>query len=77
MISHSGHSLFDELEHILSLMATKQNLPHLSMLTKNIHVLPDFHGNRSPLADPSLKGMVRYGYILSVMLIRYPDTFFW
>lgn len=27
-------------------------------LTKDLHVWPDFHGNRSPLADPDLKGMV-------------------
>lgn len=27
-------------------------------LTRDIHVWPDYHGNRSPLADPSLRGMV-------------------
>lgn len=27
-------------------------------LTHDLHVLPDFHGNRSPLADPTLRGMV-------------------
>lgn len=27
-------------------------------LTAEFHVLPDFHGNRSPHADPTLKGMV-------------------
>jgi FGGY-family pentulose kinase len=27
-------------------------------LTRGIHVLPDHHGNRSPRADPSLRGMV-------------------
>ncbi|HYO94532.1 MAG TPA: FGGY-family carbohydrate kinase [Polyangiaceae bacterium] len=27
-------------------------------LTRELHVLPDFHGNRSPLADPTLRGMV-------------------
>ncbi|GBR21322.1 FGGY-family carbohydrate kinase [Gluconobacter japonicus] len=26
--------------------------------TANLHVLPDFHGNRSPHADPDLKGVV-------------------
>jgi hypothetical protein len=28
------------------------------MLTKDLHIWPDYHGNRSPLADPDLKGMV-------------------
>lgn len=27
-------------------------------LTRGLHVLPDHHGNRSPRADPSLRGMV-------------------
>ncbi|XP_041127166.1 FGGY carbohydrate kinase domain-containing protein [Polyodon spathula] len=30
----------------------------LGLLTADLHVWPDFHGNRSPLADPALKGMV-------------------
>lgn len=31
----------------------------VDLLASGLHVWPDFHGNRSPLADPSLKGMVR------------------
>ncbi|GJQ11779.1 hypothetical protein GpartN1_g3570.t1 [Galdieria partita] len=27
-------------------------------LTKNLHVLPYFHGNRAPYADPTLRGMI-------------------
>ncbi|XP_063701204.1 FGGY carbohydrate kinase domain-containing protein [Culicoides brevitarsis] len=27
-------------------------------ITKNYHVYPDFHGNRSPFANPDLKGMI-------------------
>ncbi|CAL8072387.1 unnamed protein product [Orchesella dallaii] len=27
-------------------------------LTEDLHIWPDFHGNRSPLADPTLKGMI-------------------
>ncbi|XP_025109637.1 FGGY carbohydrate kinase domain-containing protein-like isoform X2 [Pomacea canaliculata] len=34
-------------------------------LTADLHVYPDFHGNRSPLADPSMKGMI-CGLTLSV-----------
>lgn len=39
-------------------MTQKQNLKNVAYLTENLHVWPDFHGNRSPLADPSLRGMV-------------------
>jgi len=39
-------------------MAKKQGIDSVSTLTSDIHVWPDFHGNRSPLADPSLLGMV-------------------
>ncbi|XP_051943602.1 FGGY carbohydrate kinase domain-containing protein isoform X3 [Hippocampus zosterae] len=30
----------------------------VDLLGSSLHVWPDFHGNRSPLADPALKGMV-------------------
>lgn len=30
----------------------------MALLTRDLHVLPDFHGNRSPRADPSLVGMI-------------------
>nr|CAD7199754.1 unnamed protein product [Timema douglasi] len=41
----------------LESMAKREKLPSVTMLTKNVHLWPDFHGNRSPIADPSLKGM--------------------
>uniref|UniRef100_A0A671W469 FGGY carbohydrate kinase domain-containing protein n=1 Tax=Sparus aurata TaxID=8175 RepID=A0A671W469_SPAAU len=34
----------------------------VDLLGSSLHVWPDFHGNRSPLADPTLKGMVREHY---------------
>lgn len=46
------------LSELLHMMAEQKNLQNVSYLTKDIHVWPDFHGNRSPLADPTLKGMV-------------------
>lgn len=46
------------LNSVLENMAKKQGAASVSTLTSNIHVWPDFHGNRSPLADSSLLGMV-------------------
>ncbi|XWS52179.1 hypothetical protein CRYUN_Cryun11dG0044700 [Craigia yunnanensis] len=37
--------------------------PFIAALTEDLHVLPDFHGNRSPIADPKAKGVV-FGFIL-------------
>jgi FGGY-family pentulose kinase len=34
------------------------NEPFAARLTRDLHVLPDHHGNRSPRADPTLRGMV-------------------
>ncbi|XP_069704948.1 FGGY carbohydrate kinase domain-containing protein [Periplaneta americana] len=46
------------LHNLLVDMAQKQGLESISELTSSIHVWPDFHGNRSPLADSSLLGMI-------------------
>jgi ribulose kinase len=39
-------------------MAREQGLAFPAALTRDLHVLPDHHGNRSPRADPTLRGMV-------------------
>jgi D-ribulokinase len=39
-------------------LAAEQDLPFPGLLTKELHVFPDFHGNRCPRADPSLRGMI-------------------
>ena len=38
--------------------ALAKDVPFPALLTRDLHVLPDHHGNRSPRADPSLRGMV-------------------
>ncbi|XP_048538315.1 FGGY carbohydrate kinase domain-containing protein [Triticum urartu] len=51
-------SIFELLNKILLSMSHEQNIPFLSALSQDTHVLPDFHGNRSPVADPKSKGVI-------------------
>ena len=50
-------SVPEELADILRRIAAEK-LTTVGQLTRELHIWPDFHGNRSPLADPNLKGMV-------------------
>ncbi|KDO62454.1 hypothetical protein CISIN_1g006707mg [Citrus sinensis] len=51
-------SLFELLNGTLESMIHERNSPFVAALTEDIHVLPDFHGNRSPIADPKSKGII-------------------
>jgi len=51
-------NIFDFLNWKIENLAKEKGLTHIAYLTFNIHVLPYFHGNRSPRADPSLTGMI-------------------
>jgi FGGY-family pentulose kinase len=51
-----GRSLYEALNGRLAKLA--HGLAHPALLTRDLHVLPDFLGNRSPRADASLRGMV-------------------
>nr|ATG70953.1 FGGY family of carbohydrate kinase [Thuja plicata] len=51
-------SLYELLNRTLESMALEIKAPFVASLSKDVHVLPDFHGNRSPVADPSAKGMI-------------------
>lgn len=50
--------IFAYLNEKLAKMAGEQRLSEVDFLTKDFHVWPDLHGNRSPLADPTIKGMI-------------------
>ncbi|XP_044076828.1 FGGY carbohydrate kinase domain-containing protein isoform X1 [Siniperca chuatsi] len=52
----TGKNIYSYLNSHLSLMANSGSA--VDLLGSSLHVWPDFHGNRSPLADPTLKGMV-------------------
>ena len=49
--------MYSQLKQILCHLANARSLDDLSYLTSDLHVLPDYVGNKPPLADLSMKGM--------------------
>ncbi|XP_037070904.1 FGGY carbohydrate kinase domain-containing protein-like [Pollicipes pollicipes] len=54
----SDRCIQDELEETLVKMAAEEGANDVALLASDLHVYPDYHGNRSPYADPTLRGMV-------------------
>ena len=52
----SGKTVYELLDVCLEALEGQAEFP--AALTRDLHVLPYFHGNRSPLADPTLRGIV-------------------
>jgi len=52
----AGRTVYDLLNDRLAALAA--TAPSPGQLTRDLHVLPYFHGNRSPRADATLRGMV-------------------
>ncbi|MBL6945115.1 MAG: FGGY-family carbohydrate kinase [Rhodospirillales bacterium] len=52
----SGRTVYELLNDRLDAMSKSAEFP--AELTRDLHVLPYFHGNRSPRADPTLRGVV-------------------
>lgn len=57
-----GRSIYELLNERLSNLATAAQeageIAHPAELTRDLHVQPDFHGNRSPRANPTLRGVI-------------------
>lgn len=51
-----GVTVYEILAEVLDRLAREMEFP--AQLTKELHVLPDFHGNRSPRANPEARGMI-------------------
>lgn len=67
----SKSTVHEEVEFTVNEFA--KNLEHYAYLAEDYHVYPDFHGNRSPIADASLKGMVGeviYQFIKKRLLVE-------
>ncbi len=52
----SGRTVYEILNERLDTLGG--SVPFAAALTADLHVLPYFHGNRSPRADPTLRGVV-------------------
>jgi FGGY-family pentulose kinase len=53
-----GRTIYELLNERLDALAKSAGVAHPGELTRGLHVYPDFHGNRSPRADPTLRGAV-------------------
>ena len=54
----AGLTIYELLNARLDALAKAERVPFPAALTRELHVQPDFHGNRSPRADPTLRGVV-------------------
>lgn len=54
----AGKTIYELLNERLAALAKAEKVAHPAALTRDLHLQPDFHGNRSPRADPTLKGVV-------------------
>jgi len=46
------------LEERLEKLRVENGVESLTELIKDLHIYPDFHGNRSPIADPRMRGSI-------------------
>lgn len=53
-----GKTIYELLNARLEVLARNERVAHPATLTSDLHVQPDFHGNRSPRADPTLRGSI-------------------
>ncbi|HMI84386.1 MAG TPA: FGGY-family carbohydrate kinase [Polyangiaceae bacterium] len=56
--ARQGTTVYALLNARLDELAARDHHAYVGELTRELHVLPDHHGNRSPRADPTLRGMV-------------------
>lgn len=54
----TGKTVYQLLNERLDHLKTEKGLTYVDRLTQELHLLPYFHGNRSPRADPNLTGSI-------------------
>ncbi|KAJ4472041.1 Pentulose kinase [Lentinula aciculospora] len=56
MAEEQQSNIFAVLQDLLQKMKKENGVESLTELTKEMHFYPDLHGNRSPIADPQMRG---------------------
>jgi FGGY-family pentulose kinase len=54
----SNSNIYDYLNSHLLTLAKKQNAPHVSWVGRHLFFYGDLFGNRSPIADPNMRGSI-------------------
>ncbi|CRL06265.1 CLUMA_CG019034, isoform A [Clunio marinus] len=70
----NDENIYEHLNNEIAKLASEQNLSSFHELTKHYHIYPDFHGNRSPLGDNTLKGMICGCTMHDSILVTYLAT---
>ncbi|GAO46153.1 ribitol kinase [Saitoella complicata NRRL Y-17804] len=53
-----GIPVFEYLNRRLEELRVEDNAPTIAHMARQLFMYPDFHGNRSPLADPTMRGTI-------------------
>lgn len=70
-----GQTIYEFLNERVDDLAKREGVKHRSELTRRLHMLPYFHGNRSPNADPNARGAIQ-GLRLSATLDDYARLYY-
>jgi len=71
----AGQSIYEHLNARVDVLAKQEKLAHRCELTRDLHMLPYFHGNRSPNADPNARGAV-HGLALHATMDDYARLYY-
>ncbi|KAG8185354.1 hypothetical protein JTE90_005481 [Oedothorax gibbosus] len=58
LANKDSRHITDVLNEYAEELKKSRDLPSVSLLVSDYHVYPDYHGNRSPVANPDMKGMI-------------------